>query len=48
MDIPEERILDLNWLLRNLAFRNSNHPKFDEVMKLMKIELKNKNINKNI
>jgi len=40
MDIPEHRRQlsneNLRWLLRNLAIRNSNHPKFEEVISNLK------------
>jgi hypothetical protein len=40
MDIPEMRreptIMYVRWLLRNLAVRNKNHPKFNEVMSVLK------------
>lgn len=42
MDVPEVRISDLGWLSRNLGIRNSSHPKFDEIMKLIKDKFKNR------
>jgi hypothetical protein len=39
MDVPELRKKDFRWLKRNLAIRNKNHPKFKEVMELIKEKL---------
>ena len=38
MDIPAVRInpLDLNWLRRNLAFRNAEHPLFKDVSDMIR------------
>jgi hypothetical protein len=46
MDVPSIRrnldnIANVRWLLRNLAIRNSEHPKFKEVMKDLKKRLTN-------
>lgn len=43
MDIPKLRIKDLNWLNRNLAINNSNHPDFEKAINLIKqIQKENK------
>lgn len=36
MDIPEQRKKDFYWLLRNLSIRNSEHPKYEEAISLLK------------
>jgi hypothetical protein len=41
MDVPNKRknisdASNISWLLRNLAIRNSSHPKFKEVIELLK------------
>lgn len=41
MDVPEKRknisdASNVSWLLRNLPIRNSCHPKFKEVIELLK------------
>jgi hypothetical protein len=36
MDIPEGRIHDFFWLRRNLAFNNSEHPDFEEAIRILK------------
>lgn len=36
MDVPEHRVDDYQWLLRNLAFRNSDHPDFQRVIQFIK------------
>lgn len=38
MDIPPHRLKnrDINWLLRNLHFRNGEHPNYDKVLDLLK------------
>jgi len=40
MDVPEGRKNDLNWLARNLAIRNSEHPDFTKAKNLVS-ELRN-------
>lgn len=40
MDIPINRIRDVQWLLRNLSIRNSQHKNFATVMKLLRLEAK--------
>ena len=40
MDIPQERLHDWNWLIRNLGIRNSNHPNFQEAKQMIKDEIK--------
>lgn len=44
MDIPEMRRdttsdSNIRWLLRNLPFRNAQHPQFREAMNLLRDEL---------
>lgn len=39
MDVPEKRMADYSWLIRNLHFKNSEHPCFRNVINLIK-ELK--------
>lgn len=36
MDIPPFRKNDLGWLIRNIQIRNSNHPKINEALNLIK------------
>ncbi len=38
MDLPVNRVLnhDYRWIWRNAGFRNSNHPKFPELMNFIK------------
>lgn len=38
MDLPTQRVIthDYRWLIRNAGFRNSNHPKFPELMNFIK------------
>lgn len=36
MDVPEGRKKDWGWLMRNLSVRNSDHPKFNEAVGLLK------------
>jgi len=36
MDVPELRKTDIFWLVRNLAFRNRNHPKYDRVIEILR------------
>jgi hypothetical protein len=40
MDIPENRLSDWAWLLRNLWVRNGSHPDFSEAQKLVVKEYK--------
>jgi hypothetical protein len=42
MDIPQMRLekMDLHWMQRNLAIRNSAHPNFEKAMKLIVRELR--------
>lgn len=40
MDIPEMRKNDFQWLLRNLAIRNSKHPDFIKTIGLIKDVIK--------
>lgn len=46
MDIPSNRkhinLNNLKWLNRNLGIRNSNNPKFEEAMNLIKESILNK------
>jgi hypothetical protein len=35
MDVPPARKEDLGWLLRNLPFRNWQHPDFDIAMEII-------------
>lgn len=39
MDVPEKRKNDLEWLKRNLAIRNSNHPFFKDAMAIITLSL---------
>lgn len=39
-DVPKLRKQDWRWLLRNLAVRNSAHPRFAEVIEQVKRNLK--------
>ena len=36
MDFPSRRRRDVQWLMRNLMFRNSKHPNFNEVIKILR------------
>lgn len=36
MDVPMYRKEDIPWLARNLGIRNSNHPKFQTAMLIIK------------
>lgn len=36
MDIPEQRMNDRGWLMRNLAIRNGDHKDFPEAMTLIR------------
>lgn len=36
MDVPKGRRNDLQWLLRNLAIRNGQHPRYAEAVLLIK------------
>ena len=38
MDLPSGRIdpLDFRWLLRNMVWRNVEHPKFSRAMEILK------------
>lgn len=36
MDIPPFRKNDLGWLIRNIQIRNSDHPKINEALNLIK------------
>ena len=38
MDIPELRRNDINWIKRNLPFKNSQHPDFAQAWKLLGME----------
>ncbi len=45
MDIPDNRKpdginFDLNWLIRNIQCRNSEHPNIKEAIKLIKSEIR--------
>ncbi len=40
MDVPELRRGDFQWLLRNLYVRNSNHPQYNEVVTLIKEQIR--------
>lgn len=40
MDVPELRRGDFQWLLRNLYIRNSKHPHYNEVMTLIKEQIR--------
>ena len=40
MDVPEFRKNDMNWLMRNLAVRNSDKPLFKETIKQIIKQLK--------
>jgi len=40
MDVPELRRGDFQWLLRSLYIRNSKHPHYNEVMTLIKEQIK--------
>lgn len=35
LDLPKKRLNDLKWLNRNIHFKNSNHPNFKQVRKLL-------------
>ena len=35
MNIPEARLKDVNWLIRNLPIRNSQHPNFTRAMTIL-------------
>lgn len=39
MNIPNMRFVDMDvqWFLRNLGIRNSNHPNFDRAIELLKM-----------
>ena len=39
MDVPEFRRFDYRWLLRNLAIRNGDHPRFNDAIEMIKKEL---------
>lgn len=36
MDIPQQRMNDHRWLMRNLAIRNADHKDFQEAMVLIR------------
>lgn len=38
MNIPEKRLGDFNWLLRNIGIRNAAHPKLQRAIELLKSE----------
>lgn len=40
MDVPINRIRDVQWLLRNLSIRNSQHKNYAAAMKILKLEAK--------
>ena len=46
MDIPQQRMNDHKWLMRNLAIRNSEHKDLHEAMALIRkqdLDSRNKN-----
>ena len=36
MDVPEQRLNDRGWLIRNLAVRNKEHPDFERAISLIR------------
>lgn len=36
MDVSVERRTDIGWLIRNLHFRNKDHPNFKEAMEIIR------------
>jgi hypothetical protein len=43
MDVPKERMDDLDWLDRNLHIRNKEHPNYEEANNLLDKLLRNTN-----
>lgn len=39
-DVPERRREDWRWLARNLWIRNADHPRLDEVMEIVKANIR--------
>jgi hypothetical protein len=46
MDVPAQRVRDIHWLNRNVGIRNSEHPRFAELLDKLKetIKLYNENL----
>lgn len=38
MEVPEARLNDTGWLMRNLGIRNGNHPDFQRAIWLVKLK----------